>query len=70
MGKTVLEKLESDGQDDRTDHHTNAEDYVLRKMDCSVSDIRLGEWLDVRRRLADGNVVGPNDAAQSDNEAK
>lgn len=70
MGWKVLEELEGDGEDDWTDHHADAEDYVFWEVDSSVGDIRLGERLHIRGGLADGHVVGPHDATQSDDEPK
>lgn len=70
MGVEVLEELECDGEDDWADHHADPEDDVLWEVNGGVGDICPREGLDIGRRLADCNVVGPHDAAETDDEAE
>ena len=70
MSINLLEDLKGNGEDDRADHHSDSENEVFRVVDGGVSDISPRKLLDIRRTLGDCDIVGPHDAAESDDKAE
>lgn len=61
--------MKGNGKDNRAHHHSDSEDDVFRVMNGGVSDISPRELLDIWWALGDGDIVGPHDAAESNNKA-